>query len=154
MGHLGAEGYFYNGQLHNPDSEQTYSTHNFPDYITWQFPNPIKAFFSAFGSVQRSVVITLNFDDLTTYEIDLTNKDDGFFNKINDGLFGWVSDKTFSSMTFTNPYGSYEQEWAMDNLAFATDTAAVPEPLTILGAGTAIAFGTTFKRKLGQTKKK
>ncbi|WP_035829475.1 PEP-CTERM sorting domain-containing protein [Crocosphaera watsonii] len=31
---------------------------------------------------------------------------------------------------------------------------AVPEPLTILGAGTAIAFGTGFKRKLGKAKKK
>ena len=29
----------------------------------------------------------------------------------------------------------------------------VPEPLTILGAGTAIAFGTTFKRKLIKAKK-
>lgn len=32
--------------------------------------------------------------------------------------------------------------------------AAVPEPLTILGAGTAIAFGTGFKRKLAKAKKK
>ena len=31
---------------------------------------------------------------------------------------------------------------------------AVPEPLTILGAGTAIAFGTGFKRKLAKVKKK
>ncbi len=30
----------------------------------------------------------------------------------------------------------------------------VPEPLTILGAGTAIAFGTAFKRKLAKAKKK
>lgn len=30
----------------------------------------------------------------------------------------------------------------------------VPEPLTILGAGTAIAFGTGFKRKLAKAKKK
>ncbi len=29
---------------------------------------------------------------------------------------------------------------------------AVPEPLTILGAGTAVAFGTAFKRKLGKKK--
>ncbi|WP_416336918.1 PEP-CTERM sorting domain-containing protein [Crocosphaera sp. UHCC 0190] len=28
--------------------------------------------------------------------------------------------------------------------------AAVPEPLTILGAGTAVAFGSAFKRKLSQ----
>ena len=31
---------------------------------------------------------------------------------------------------------------------------AVPEPLTILGTGTAIAFGAGFKRKLAKTKKK
>lgn len=30
----------------------------------------------------------------------------------------------------------------------------VPEPLTLLGAGAAIAFGTSFKRKLGKAKKK
>ena len=30
----------------------------------------------------------------------------------------------------------------------------IPEPLTILGAGTAIAFGATFKRKLANTKNK
>ncbi|EHJ15070.1 PEP-CTERM sorting domain-containing protein, partial [Crocosphaera watsonii] len=32
--------------------------------------------------------------------------------------------------------------------------AAVPEPLTILGAGAAIGFGSAFKRKLAQAKKK
>lgn len=34
------------------------------------------------------------------------------------------------------------------------DVSAVPEPLTILGAGTAIAFGAKFKRKLAKAKKK
>ncbi len=37
-------------------------------------------------------------------------------------------------------------------VAFKTGT--VPEPLTILGAGTAVAFGAGFKRKLGKAKKK
>ena len=40
----------------------------------------------------------------------------------------------------------------IDNINF--DQQAVPEPLTILGAGTAIAFGTGFKRKLAKAKKK
>ncbi len=31
---------------------------------------------------------------------------------------------------------------------------AVPEPLTILGAGTAVAFGAGFKRKLNKSPKK
>ncbi|MDJ0659487.1 MAG: PEP-CTERM sorting domain-containing protein [Crocosphaera sp.] len=34
------------------------------------------------------------------------------------------------------------------------DSAVVPEPLTILGAGTAIAFGGAFKRKLAKKNKK
>ena len=38
-------------------------------------------------------------------------------------------------------------------VGFNTATA-VPEPLTLLGAGTAIAFGTSFKRKLAKSKKK
>ncbi|MDJ0729534.1 MAG: PEP-CTERM sorting domain-containing protein [Crocosphaera sp.] len=36
---------------------------------------------------------------------------------------------------------------------YVSETTAVPEPLTILGAGAAISFGTAFKRKLGQGKK-
>ncbi|ACB50218.1 hypothetical protein cce_0867 [Crocosphaera subtropica ATCC 51142] len=37
-------------------------------------------------------------------------------------------------------------------LSERTEKTAVPEPLTILGAGSAIAFGTAFKRKLGKKK--
>lgn len=37
---------------------------------------------------------------------------------------------------------------------YRADITVVPEPLTILGAGTAIAFGTAFKRKLSKAKKK
>ncbi|WP_438357543.1 PEP-CTERM sorting domain-containing protein [Aphanothece sacrum] len=33
------------------------------------------------------------------------------------------------------------------------DGGVVPEPLTMLGAGAAVAFGGAFKRKLGQAKK-
>ncbi|ACB50230.1 hypothetical protein cce_0879 [Crocosphaera subtropica ATCC 51142] len=36
---------------------------------------------------------------------------------------------------------------------YKTPGTAVPEPLTILGAGAAISFGTAFKRKLGKAKK-
>ena len=35
-----------------------------------------------------------------------------------------------------------------------TTGQTVPEPLTILGAGTAVAFGTSFKRKLAKAKSK
>lgn len=37
---------------------------------------------------------------------------------------------------------------------FSAGTEAVPEPLTILGAGAAVAFGGAFKRKLGKKDKK
>ena len=39
------------------------------------------------------------------------------------------------------------------DLSHLTVYEAVPEPLTILGAGAAISFGTAFKRKLGKGKK-
>ena len=35
-----------------------------------------------------------------------------------------------------------------------TPVEPVPEPLTIFGAGTAVAFGTSFKRKLAKAKSK
>ena len=43
------------------------------------------------------------------------------------------------------------ESFVADNFA---SVEAVPEPLTILGAGTAIAFGTAFKRKFSKNKKK
>ncbi len=41
---------------------------------------------------------------------------------------------------------------AIGEVAFSTSTGVVPEPLTILGAGTAIGFGAAFKGKLGKKK--
>lgn len=42
----------------------------------------------------------------------------------------------------------------IDNIEFTvSSTTAVPEPITLLGAGTALGFGTFFKRKLGQKRK-
>ena len=54
----------------------------------------------------------------------------------------------------TNPDGNTEAWIAtLDGTPYAPSTP-VPEPLTILGSGTAIAFGVGFKRKLGKAKKK
>ena len=54
----------------------------------------------------------------------------------------------------TNPDGRREAWIAtLDGTPYAPNTP-VPEPLTILGAGTAIAFGAGFKRKLAKAKKK
>ena len=54
---------------------------------------------------------------------------------------------------FNNIYSSYNAG-PMDLAAVVTVTQPIPEPLTILGAGTAIAFGAGFKRKLAKAKKK
>lgn len=48
---------------------------------------------------------------------------------------------------------SRTNEWAFDILD-VDDAAAVPEPLTMLGAGTALGFGTFFKRKLAKKQNK
>ncbi len=57
--------------------------------------------------------------------------------------FGGINSSTFDSI-------------GLDNLQITNgeDLATVPEPLTILGAGTAVAFGAGFKRKLAKAKKK
>ncbi len=63
-------------------------------------------------------------------------------------FIGWVAEEgdspVFTMEIFTDRAESY------DNLT----VMVVPEPLTILGAGIAVAFGTGFKRKLAKTKKK
>ena len=64
---------------------------------------------------------------------------------------------TFNKVVFTNIRST---GFETDNHAVATSynnirgqNVAVPEPLTILGAATAAAFGASFKRRLAQTKK-
>ena len=64
---------------------------------------------------------------------------------------------TFNKVVFTNLTST---GFETDNHAVATSynkirgqNVAVPEPLTILGAATAAAFGACFKRRLAQTKK-
>ncbi|MDJ0729569.1 MAG: PEP-CTERM sorting domain-containing protein [Crocosphaera sp.] len=56
-----------------------------------------------------------------------------------------------------NIFGSSFQQSSTEESAFflstpAPEPAVVPEPLTILGSGTAMGFGTFFKCKLGQRK--
>ncbi len=54
----------------------------------------------------------------------------------------------FDNTTFNSPGPS--SSFFVDDLSIKS----VPEPLTILGVGTAIALGTGFKRKLGKVKNK
>ncbi len=60
----------------------------------------------------------------------------------NNGILNFINDS--GAIDFNNEVS----EIAISNL----EISVVPEPLTILGAGTALAFGTTFKRKLGKAK--
>ncbi len=52
------------------------------------------------------------------------------------------------SVSWTQNYPFHQ----FDNINVTS--SAVPEPLTILGAATAISFGTAFKRKLAKNSKK
>ena len=52
-------------------------------------------------------------------------------------------------ITRNHPYERYDI-----NSITVTSNHVVPEPLTILGAGTAVAFGISFKRKVNQSKNK
>ncbi|MGK7941314.1 MAG: PEP-CTERM sorting domain-containing protein [Crocosphaera sp.] len=65
-----------------------------------------------------------------------------------------ILDTSFSSLPFSSGHIGFR---TVNQEVFYSDISynqAVPEPLTILGAGTATIFGATFKRKLSQTKKK
>ena len=81
-------------------------------------------------------------------------------NDVNDALSGYYGvDADLWEFATTNiSLGDVEVGVNGSILASVTntdfDTMVVPEPLTILGAGTAIAFGGAFKRKLGKKDKK
>ncbi len=68
--------------------------------------------------------------------------------KLNDG----VTSGTWDS-PFVEPPFSFPGNGPKDVSHISVYKKPVPEPLTILGAGAAISFGTAFKRKLGQAKK-
>ena len=78
-----------------------------------------------------------------------------FINVFEDGNSGLNTDNIVSSLGAVSLPMSENfiiRPWAV--FTVNTNVAPIPEPLTILGAGTAIAFGTGFKRKLGKAKKK
>ncbi len=90
----------------------------------------------------------------------------GFIGVDGDGQlissFRWLHNRDFNSVDDII-FGTAEASGTLGLQSFAEfgvdgerpePTNAVPEPLTILGAGTAIAFGTGFKRKLAKALKK
>ncbi len=66
-----------------------------------------------------------------------------------------ASNFSFANLTRTDgikiQFGPDAFNVGIDNIEFTVSTNAVPEPLTLLGAGTALGFGTFFKRKLPKT---
>ncbi len=60
---------------------------------------------------------------------------------------GLISDTPFTNATFGSVIGG--SSFNVDNLTYAP----VPEPLTMLGAGTALGFGAFFKKKLAKGQK-
>ncbi|WP_013334427.1 PEP-CTERM sorting domain-containing protein [Gloeothece verrucosa] len=180
---IGVDGYVYQGWLEKPNLDRvTYPTKYPIDYynsITWVFPTAVKGFFGTFLDTANGpgLVLTLKYNDNTSEVIDFYN----LIKVVNanstrprdkspgDVIFG-ITGKAFKSMTFTTrPVSSnpnYEEGWMVDNFSFAAvsgttsllsraaTTIAVPEPFTILGTGTAIIFGTLFKRTNRQKKSK
>ncbi|EAZ91422.1 PEP-CTERM sorting domain-containing protein [Crocosphaera chwakensis] len=94
-----------------------------------------------------------------------TSRNDYEFNKTYDitgktrSNMGWqnqswqfVADSLSTDIKFYSNHPVNTAGWGMtlDNVS----VNAVPEPLTILGAGSAIGFGVSFKRKLANRKNK
>lgn len=115
------------------------------DTYSYQFTDPFMTFtnLSTFdlNAGLANVVFTTMADGSTEVEVDLSpitgplNAPDGSFRV---GLTGSLS-LSDSGLDDPASFGSYQY-----------DLKAVPEPLTMLGAGAAIAFGGAFKRKLGK----
>ncbi len=92
----------------------------------------------------------------------LRNSDNRFFQVVFEfdssltNAGGTVAINTTRNLSFEATCGDLNCSFLTDPGRFITagTVTAVPEPLTILGVGTALAFGTGFKRKLGKGKKK
>ncbi len=96
----------------------------------------------------------------------------GFTDQDEEGVFEWVSGEpvTFTNWVLDEPNNFDENEnytamnqhvpggWndvdGTEAFQGIIEVQAVPEPLTILGAGTALGFGTFFKRKLAKKQNK
>ncbi|ACK68026.1 C-type lectin domain protein [Rippkaea orientalis PCC 8801] len=96
----------------------------------------------------------------------------GFTDQDEEGIFKWISGEsvTFTNWVLAEPNnagggedytvmnvhlpGGWNDASGTESLRGIIEVQSVPEPLTILGVGTAIGFGTAFKRKLTKNTKK
>ncbi|MDJ0659612.1 MAG: PEP-CTERM sorting domain-containing protein [Crocosphaera sp.] len=161
MGSELTDGYVFRGGVENPNTKNSNHTDDWYDQIVWTFPEAVRGFFGTFFELANppeslitlkngtEEIVTINItEDICPifYPSDRESRPCGIaFSDIVE--FGIMTDQPFTSIYFSQDGNNYPyNSWSVDNLSFATATA-VPEPLTILGAGTAIAFGATFKRK-------
>ena len=118
-----------------------------PSGITFSFDDPISAIGFDYQRNHQNpspvdVQVTANgFSDVFTAQRDTP------------GFFGVIFDAPVSSLTILKEADTGFVQIGIDNLRTGVP-AAVPEPLTILGAGTALGFGTFFKRKVAKKAKK
>ncbi|MDJ0510304.1 MAG: PEP-CTERM sorting domain-containing protein [Crocosphaera sp.] len=100
------------------------------------------------GGLGPSLIPTINFDFSSVSDWDLS---------IDFGILfdapRYTLSRNDSNITFFGQSGGAGTSIYQDSSP-NINLSSVPEPLTILGAATAVAFGTGFKRKLAQTKKK
>ncbi|MGK7962087.1 PEP-CTERM sorting domain-containing protein [Crocosphaera sp.] len=88
-------------------------------------------------------------------EYGYTNLDQACFDQVNFSICSQEEQAEYfywDNIHWTSKTHELIGDFALENLQQTHEP--VPEPLTILGAGTAVAFGTTFKRKLAKSKKK
>ncbi|GBF79655.1 PEP-CTERM sorting domain-containing protein [Aphanothece sacrum] len=113
--------------------------------ITWVFPSlKTWAFGADFISVNDGgLTLTGNFDGTGDQTLSVFAEIGG-----GTGFLGIVGMTKFDSVVFGN------NSDIVDGFGIDNASHTVPEPLTMLGAGAAFAFGGAFKRKLGQAKKK
>lgn len=76
----------------------------------------------------------------------------GYANFGRGDLLNWSFESTEAVSTLNIRFDHTGLEPGNANAINISTTGVVPEPLTILGAGTAIAFGGAFKRKLAKKK--
>ncbi len=123
------------------------------------------------GTLQSKLVFDFNTGDTITLMFDILGQNPGFtsdnvmtvslgsllsetFDVSNTGTIIRTIDVTTditTNLIFDHAGGDFGG-LILDNVKL--ENTPVPEPLTILGAGTAVAFGAGFKRKLAKAKKK
>ncbi|MFN9176224.1 MAG: PEP-CTERM sorting domain-containing protein [Synechocystis sp.] len=115
-------------------------TGNFPNVITAQFPGGFTAVGIDFLPYSFGDTQTVSTSTGETYEFTFNNNPPAYVQFV-----GFTSDVPITSLTFTVSTASGQ---LFDNVVYGQATSTeVPEPLTILGASAAVAFGAGFKHR-------